>query len=167
MTDPIEIPLPSVAETQRFGRALGLHLEAGDLVSLVGEFGAGKTTLTRGIALGLGVDPSTRIVSPTFVLLCIYRGRVPLFHYDIQRLPDASEVYDLDWDTASEGVVVVEWGDRTAGFKGLDHLELQMKPGAGPEARRIYAVAHGERSKRLLGVVLQSLGPAGGETEKH
>lgn len=159
--------LDSVDATRRFGRAVGEHAREGDLLSLVGDFGAGKTTLTRGIALGLGVDPATRVVSPTFVLLCIYAGRIPLFHYDIQRLPDASEVYDLDWDTASQGVVVVEWGDRAAGFKGLDHLELRMCSGDPPESRRLDWVVHGDRSKTWMDDVLQSFARTGPETESR
>lgn len=154
MTD--ELRLDSREETIRFGRALGAELGRGDLVSLVGDFGAGKTTLTRGIALGLGVDPRTRVPSPTFVLLCIHPGRVPLFHYDIQRLPKATELYDLDWDTAGQGVVVVEWGDRADGFKGCDHLELHLLPGADPDSRLARWIAHGERYKALMEKVLSN-----------
>lgn len=150
-----ELQLNTVEETIRFGRALGAGLERGDLISLVGDFGAGKTTLTRGIALGLWVDPRTRVVSPTFVLLCIHKGRVPLFHYDIQRLPVATELYDLDWDMAVQGVTVVEWGDRVDGFKGCDHLELRLSPGSSEGARTVTGIPHGERFKRLLGKLLQ------------
>ncbi len=145
---PLTLNLPDASETVRLGLLLGAVLDIGDLVSLVGDYGAGKTTLTRGIALGLGVDPATRVVSPTFVLLCIYRGRVPLFHYDLARLPKASELYDLDWDTASQGVVVVEWGDRADGFNGSDHLELQLAPTGG--ARRAMLIPHGVRYQGIM-----------------
>lgn len=149
-----ELPLADAAATRRLGRALGTCVGCGDLISLVGDFGAGKTTLTQGLALGLGVDPKTRVVSPTFVLLCVYAGRMTLFHYDLQRLPKATELYDLDWDTASQGVAVVEWGDRADGFKGCSHLELQLTPAAGG-GRTARFVAHGPRPKALLDMALQ------------
>jgi tRNA threonylcarbamoyladenosine biosynthesis protein TsaE len=141
------VDLPTADDTVGFGRRLGALLLPGDLVSLVGDYGSGKTTMTRGIARGLGVDPATRIVSPTFVLLCIYQGRVPLFHYDIARLPVATELYDLDWDTAGEGVVVVEWGDRADGFKGCDHMELRLE--SAGDGRRLTVLPHGERYEEL------------------
>ena len=99
--------------------------------------------------------PGTRVVSPTFVLLCIYSGRVPLFHYDIQRLPVATELYDLDWDTAVQGVVVVEWGDRADGFKGCEHLELQLSPGADPDGRSLSWISHGKRYNHFMEKVLK------------
>lgn len=93
------------------GRALGGQLIAGDLVLLCGPLGAGKTTLTQGIAQGLGV--TERVTSPTFVIARVHRsGRVPLIHCDAYRLSSIVEIDDLDLEAAmDEAVTVVEWGE--------------------------------------------------------
>lgn len=96
---------------QCLGRALGGLLVAGDLVLLCGPLGAGKTTLTQGIAQGLGV--TGRVTSPTFVIARVHRGgRVPLIHCDAYRLSSIVEIDDLDLEADMAGAVtVVEWGE--------------------------------------------------------
>ena len=91
------------------GAELAAELEAGDLVVLAGELGAGKTTLAQGIAAGLGVRE--RVTSPTFVIAHVHRdGRVPFVHVDAYRLGSVAEVEDLDLDLDAS-VTVVEWGE--------------------------------------------------------
>jgi len=112
-----------------FGRALGRSLRAGDLVLLSGPLGAGKTTLTRGIADGLGVGG--RVSSPTFVLARVHPAGpsgVPLVHVDAYRLGgDLSELDDLDLDADLErSAVVVEWGDGTADRLSSDYLVVRL-----------------------------------------
>jgi tRNA threonylcarbamoyladenosine biosynthesis protein TsaE len=113
------ITLDSVEQTIALGSALGTALRAGDLVILSGALGAGKTTLTKGIAAGMGV--SGRVTSPTFVIARVHRpssddGRsVPLVHVDAYRLAGAVELDDLDLDTDLDGAaVVIEWGEGVA-----------------------------------------------------
>ena len=113
------ITLDSVEQTLALGSALGTALRAGDLVILSGALGAGKTTLTKGIAAGMGV--SGRVTSPTFVIARVHRpssddGRsVPLVHVDAYRLAGAVELDDLDLDTDLDGAaVVIEWGEGVA-----------------------------------------------------
>lgn len=113
------ITLDSVERTLVLGSELGNRLRAGDLVILSGSLGAGKTTLTKGIASGMGV--SGRVTSPTFVIARVHRptaddGRtVPLVHVDAYRLAGAVELDDLDLDTDLDAAaVVIEWGEGVA-----------------------------------------------------
>jgi tRNA threonylcarbamoyladenosine biosynthesis protein TsaE len=105
----------SELETIAVGERLGRTLHAGSTVLLVGDLGAGKTALVRGIAAGLGLDPG-EVSSPTFVLINEYRGRVTLHHVDLYRIEGAA-VDDLGLEEipASGGVLVIEWADRLPG----------------------------------------------------
>jgi tRNA threonylcarbamoyladenosine biosynthesis protein TsaE len=110
----VDVHLADLAATRRLGERLAASLRPGDLVLLSGPLGAGKTSLTQGIAAGLGVQGT--VTSPTFVLARAHRGPLPLLHVDAYRLRDAGpralDLADLDLEDALEdGVVVVEWGD--------------------------------------------------------
>jgi len=120
---------PTPDETMDFGRALGRVLRAGDLVLLAGPLGAGKTTLTRGIADGLGVGG--RVSSPTFVLARVHPAGalgVPLVHVDAYRLGgDLSQLDDLDLDADLErSAIVVEWGEGAAERLSDDYLVVRL-----------------------------------------
>ena len=110
--DRIVVSSGSPAETIALGERLGRAAAAGDLVCLWGDLGAGKTQLTKGIALGLGIGDTVN--SPTFVLMSEYAGRLPLFHVDLYRLADASDALagGLVDDRQADGITVVEWPDR-------------------------------------------------------
>ncbi|HZU19150.1 MAG TPA: tRNA (adenosine(37)-N6)-threonylcarbamoyltransferase complex ATPase subunit type 1 TsaE [Candidatus Dormibacteraeota bacterium] len=106
-----ELVTVSAAETEAAAERLASHLHRGDLVLLVGDLGAGKTTFVRGLARGLG-SPAD-VMSPTFQLVRIYPGRVQLAHVDLYRLADPGELDDLGLDELlEEGAAVVEWGER-------------------------------------------------------
>lgn len=105
--------LAQVEDTVAWGRALASELNAGDIVALVGNLGAGKTHATKGIVAGLGSDDE--VSSPTFTLVHEYvGGRLPAFHFDFYRLDGAQEVLNIAWDDYLDGggVVIVEWADR-------------------------------------------------------
>nr|WP_084145047.1 tRNA (adenosine(37)-N6)-threonylcarbamoyltransferase complex ATPase subunit type 1 TsaE [Amycolatopsis jejuensis] len=128
MVDKVILETPE--DTMAFGRALGAVLRAGDLVLLDGPLGAGKTTLTRGIADGMGVGG--RVSSPTFVLARVHSagaGGVPLVHVDAYRLGgDLTLLDDLDLDTDLErSAVVVEWGEGSAERLSEDHLVVRLE----------------------------------------
>jgi tRNA threonylcarbamoyladenosine biosynthesis protein TsaE len=97
-------------ETRRLGVRLAELLEPGDVLALVGDLGAGKTTFAQGIAKGLGVEEA--VDSPTFTIIKEYRGRLPFYHMDVYRLESPDE--DLGWDEFffGDGVTLVEWADR-------------------------------------------------------
>ncbi|GAB3708092.1 tRNA (adenosine(37)-N6)-threonylcarbamoyltransferase complex ATPase subunit type 1 TsaE [Amycolatopsis oliviviridis] len=120
---------PTPESTMDFGRELGRSLRAGDLVLLAGPLGAGKTTLTRGIADGLGVGG--RVSSPTFVLARVHpagEAGVALVHVDAYRLGgDLSQLDDLDLDTELErSALVVEWGEGAAERLSDDYLVVRL-----------------------------------------
>jgi tRNA threonylcarbamoyladenosine biosynthesis protein TsaE len=107
----------------RAGTLLGLRLRKGDVVLLIGELGAGKTTFVRGVARGTG--SRSDVASPTFQLVRIYPGRLQLAHVDLYRVENNSELRDLGLDElADRGAVVVEWGDRLE-VEGAAVIELE------------------------------------------
>jgi tRNA threonylcarbamoyladenosine biosynthesis protein TsaE len=102
----------SEEETELLGERLGSRLEPGSTLLLFGDLGAGKTTLVRGIAKGLGIEPE-EVNSPTFVLINEYRGRLTMYHVDLYRIEGpAIDELGLEELSASGGVVVIEWADR-------------------------------------------------------
>ncbi len=131
----------SETQTVALGRWLAAHLKPGDVIALVGELGAGKTRLVRGLAEGLGIAPD-RTHSPTYVLANVYEreSEAPLAHVDAYRLHGAGELEDLGWDRLDDGksIVVVEWADRLGGTLGsaerLFHILIEH---VGVEERRI------------------------------
>lgn len=129
---PTTVTLPTPEDTQEVGRRLGAVLKAGDLVILTGDLGAGKTTFTQGLGVGLGVRGP--VTSPTFVIARVHPSLVegpPLVHVDAYRLGDAAELDDLDLDTdLDEAVTVVEWGSGLAEALSNDRLELTLERAA-------------------------------------
>lgn len=117
----------SPEDTQAFASALASALRSGDLVLLIGEIGAGKTTFAQGFGNGLGV--SELITSPTFVLLRTYKGRVPMHHADIYRLDHLQEVIDLGlMELLDEGgIALMEWGDLASPVLPRDRFEIQLR----------------------------------------
>jgi len=116
------------AQTQRFGARLGLLLEAGDVLLLEGDLGAGKTVLAQGVAQGLAVDDP--VTSPTFTLIHEYQGRLPLYHVDLYRLgghADAAAIGLEDY-IYGHGVTLVEWPDRATRLLPPDHLSIALRP---------------------------------------
>ena len=108
------ITTQSDQDTIRVGQEVGRLLLEGDIIGLAGELGSGKTWLTKGIALGLGVNPKTIVTSPSFTLVNEYRGRATLFHVDVYRLGSLDEALSagIEETIYSGGVVVLEWADR-------------------------------------------------------
>lgn len=108
----IALATKSPEETQELGAAVADALQPGDVVLLIGDMGAGKTTFVKGLGAALGVTEP--ITSPTFVLLHTYQGRMPLHHADLYRLDQLDEVVDLGIAELLEegGIALVEWADR-------------------------------------------------------
>ena len=115
--------------TEELGVSLAHHLLPGDFIALHWELGAGKTRFAGGIAKGLGVDPAVPVTSPTYTLLNIYQGRIPLYHFDLYRLRGDDDVVDLGFTDyfSGEGVSLVEWPERLQAELPPGRLEIFMK----------------------------------------
>ncbi|KFA88439.1 tRNA (adenosine(37)-N6)-threonylcarbamoyltransferase complex ATPase subunit type 1 TsaE [Archangium violaceum] len=140
----------SPEETHRLGLKLGQVLQPGDFVGLVGDLGAGKTHLVRGVAEGAGVSRS-EVASPTFAIVYPYRGRLPLYHADLYRLADYDELYAtgfLDL-VGGDGAVLVEWLDRIPQAAPREFLRITLRD-AGEDSRELVAEAWGPRPAELL-----------------
>lgn len=133
-------------QMRELGRRLAGCLRAGDLVLLSGPLGAGKTTFTQGLAVGLGIEEP--VLSPTFVLARVHRGGVlPLVHADAYRLADAADaralIDDLDLDADLEqSVTVVEWGEGVAEQLSDQRVTVRIEPVGEGERRRVQIVAN-------------------------
>lgn len=145
-----DLELRGPEATFRAGLLLAPHLEAGDVVGLIGDLGAGKTLLVQGLAKGLFVPVSVRITSPTFSLINEYRGgRLPMVHVDLYRIEEESELQHIGLDEMLEhaGVSAVEWCDR---FQVLpeDHLLVSFSI-PSQDARGLSARGTGPRSTAI------------------
>ncbi len=140
----ITIPLPDLRTTLAMGRYLGETARPGEVITLAGTLGAGKTTLTQAIGQGLQVPESCYITSPTFSLLHEYPGRLPLYHLDLYRLGDETEIEDLGLleYLYGTGLSVIEWPDRLGSLMPEErlHIELSM---VNETARLAEITAHG------------------------
>jgi len=126
----------SVEETIEIGARLAKKLKRGDVVALVGDLGSGKTVLTKGIARGLGVKNERYVNSPTFVIIKEYKGRLPLYHFDLYRL-NRSNVLDLEaYDEYfyGDGVSVIEWADKIR--RSLPAKRIEVKLSVASEGKR-------------------------------
>lgn len=122
----------SPEETQRIGFEIGRSLRVPGVVLLRGALGTGKTTLTRGIALGLGLKDPTLVNSPSFTLVNIYHGDCPIYHVDLYRLEGDRDLYSIGIDDflGNDGVTVVEWSERLSAT--IDQaLEIEIEDGGG------------------------------------
>lgn len=143
----------SVAETEALGRRLGESLHTGDVVSLIGPLGAGKTRLVKGIAAGMGVADLRQVNSPTFVIVQEYAGRTGLIHVDAYRLRSVEDLLAIGFDEFAErGAVVIEWADKVSPILPADRLEIHLVP-TGETSRRLILSARGPASGRLLAAV--------------
>ena len=135
----------NIAEMYELGASLGKDLKAGDLVLLSGPLGAGKTALTQGIGLALGIE---NVTSPTFVISRIHPGKIPLVHVDAYRLQgDSTAIFD-DLDLESylpTSITVVEWGEGLADRLADQYLEIKIEFGESDDQRLVSIFSHGQR----------------------
>jgi tRNA threonylcarbamoyladenosine biosynthesis protein TsaE len=147
----------SVEATRDLAHAVSSLARAGDVIVLAGDLGAGKTAFVQGFGRGLGVPD--RITSPTFTLVHVYDGRLPVHHLDVYRLEQLSEALDLGLPEMLDegGVVLIEWGDAILPVLPHDFLEVRLTFGAGDDDRyvafRPVGAAWAPRADALAGVL--------------
>jgi tRNA threonylcarbamoyladenosine biosynthesis protein TsaE len=141
--------LRNLEETALFARKLGNELEAGDVILLVGDLGAGKTTLTKGIAKALGIEDM--IKSPTYTIVREYLdGRIPLYHMDVYRVTEGIEELGLEEYFEGDGISVVEWGNLLDVETPENYLQITLKRTEVEEERELTLLPVGSRFTQLV-----------------
>jgi tRNA threonylcarbamoyladenosine biosynthesis protein TsaE len=137
-------------ETVALGERLGKMLQPGDVIALTGNLGAGKTTITKGIAIGAGVE--TEISSPTFTLIHEHRGRLPFYHVDLYRLESEHLVPDIGIEEYiyGAGATIIEWSERMGSLLPETSLLIRLTADGDTE-RRIELSSASERWTKVIG----------------
>lgn len=146
----MKITTNSTDETIKLGKKIGQHLKSGDVLGLIGDLGTGKTTLVKGIAAGLNINEQ-EVSSPSFTLIKEYRGKIPLYHFDLYRLDKVEDIALLGMDEYlfDDGACVIEWAEK---MKMLlpDYLQINLIV-SGENKRELEFTAHAKRYVKLLG----------------
>lgn len=155
MKKTVTLILKSLQETVELGIGIGKIAEPGDVITMEGNLGGGKTTLTQAIGKGIEVPPSYYITSPTFSLLHEYPGRIPLYHMDLYRLGNKEEIEDLGFDEFlygnSNGLTVIEWPDRLGDLMPENRLHIDLAfSDQNENARTATLTAYGQNSLKYL-----------------
>lgn len=144
-----ELVLPTADDTARIGAALAKVVAAGDVIALYGQLGAGKTSLVRALARGLGVAADEPVVSPTFVLIREYEGsELRLYHIDAYRLHDAAELIDAGLIELREdpiGLIAIEWADRAPQIVPDDAWRITLSH--APNDQRHVRISHPDQGR--------------------
>ena len=145
----IEIITHSPEETQAVGIRLSRCLKRGDAVCLSGTLGAGKTLLVQGIAEGFGIGEN--VTSPTFTIMHVYEGDLPLYHFDLYRLDFPAQLFDIGFDeyVYADGVALIEWADKFPDNMPEECLWLEIKT-IGASERQIIIKAAGAHYQDIL-----------------
>ena len=133
----MEIQTNSAAETEALGARIGAKLKGGEILALFGGMGMGKTAFTRGLARGLGVEGEAS--SPTFALVHEYRGRIPLYHFDMYRVTSWDDLYSTGFFDylGAGGALVIEWSENIEGALPQGAARISFRQGESPESRII------------------------------
>lgn len=139
--EKLYINLDSPSQTLKFGKKIGESACAGDVICLDGDLGAGKTTLTQAIAVGLEVPAEYYVTSPSFNIFHEYPGRIALYHMDFYRLNSSDEILEMGLDEYFflSGLTVIEWSERAVDILPENRLSMYLK-NMGNEQRQ--AVCH-------------------------
>lgn len=138
-------------ETKAFAQKVGRSLKKGDGLALIGDFGSGKTTFVKGLALGLGLIKKDYVCSPSFVILKIYRARVPIYHFDLYRLNNPRDFFDIGFGefVDGNGVYVIEWAEKMKSFLPKNTLVINFKI-LGLKKRKLCFSSYKEGHEKLL-----------------
>jgi len=152
--DPPRVDFDLADETRTVdlaGRIAGV-CGVGDVIGLSGDLGVGKTVFARAFIWAYLGRPE-EVLSPTFTLLQTYGeyGATPVHHFDLYRLTDASETFELGFDEAlADGVTLIEWPDRIDGLLPGNRLDIELRQGLQPDSRRARLTGHGFWRTRLV-----------------
>lgn len=139
------------AEMKRLGEKLGGILRGGEIIELIGDVGAGKTTLTKGIAKGLGIDEDVQ--SPSFTISRVYDARdgLTLAHYDFYRLQDAGVMANELYETlhTPTAITIIEWANIVSGVLPAERLSIHISP-LSEEGRKVELKASGEKATKIM-----------------
>lgn len=118
----------SIDDTYAAAALLAMQLKRGDVVCLSGDLGSGKTTFTQGLAKALKIDPR-KVCSPTFVILNIYEGKMPLFHFDLYRLERPEDIHGIGYEEFfyGQGIAVVEWPERLGSLMPKEYWSVILE----------------------------------------
>ncbi|MFP4472872.1 MAG: tRNA (adenosine(37)-N6)-threonylcarbamoyltransferase complex ATPase subunit type 1 TsaE [Candidatus Omnitrophota bacterium] len=150
----------SAQKTRNVGRQAARCLRAGDILCFFGDLGSGKTTLIKGLAQGLGIAPD-QVSSPTFVLMNIYdQAALPVYHFDLYRLENSDQLYDLGYDEFlyGNGVAVIEWSEHFGPLLPAERLDVVLTH-KGEDRREICLTPHGDRGCDLYDRICQEVSP--------
>lgn len=141
----------STLETIRIGKRIGRLLKVGDVVALVGELGAGKTQLIKGLAAGVGIGNPTYISSPSFTLINEYPGKIPFYHIDLFRLEREKEAEELGLEDYFQGggITAIEWADKIPSLLPKEMLLIHIVY-TGKNTRSIEIRGKGKRYQKIL-----------------
>jgi tRNA threonylcarbamoyladenosine biosynthesis protein TsaE len=147
----VVIQSKSASETIRIGRKIGRILQPGDVIALVGELGAGKTQLIKGLAAGTGVRSPRYVSSPSFTLINEYEGRSPFYHIDLYRLETEKEAQELGLEEyfTGRGMTAIEWADKIPSLLPREILWINIDY-TGKNTRSIEIIPKGQRYEELL-----------------
>ncbi len=125
-------------ETKKIAAALASDIRSGDILLLHGNLGAGKTVFARSLIRTLSDAPELEVPSPTFTLVQTYEAKdFHLWHFDLYRLEDPEEIYELGWEEAlSDGIVLVEWPERLGTLKPARYLDIHISTGENDDQQR-------------------------------
>ena len=146
----LEVCTQNLEQTHALGEKIGSAARKNMVFLLDGDLGAGKTTLTQGIAKGLGIRRN--VTSPTFTILKIYQGRMPLYHIDAYRLEGTVQDLGFEELMEDEGLTVIEWAEYVSWLIPEEYMKVTITL-LEEDSRRFVFEAHGEQYEKLLEVI--------------
>lgn len=146
----MQIITNSPEETIKLGQKLSRYLKPQDIIALFGNLGSGKTTLVKGIGSGLGVKKK-EVNSPSFVLVKEYKGRLPIYHFDLYRIKNIKQIYGLGYEEYffNQGVSVIEWAERAKKLLPKEYLAIKLFV-KGKNKRLLKFIPYGRRYQKLI-----------------
>lgn len=146
----IKIKTKSPEETEKIGYNIGKALKGSEIICMIGDLGAGKTTMTKSLAAGLDIEDY--ITSPTFTIVNEYAGRLKLYHFDVYRIGDVEEMYDLGYEEYfySDGVCIIEWSNLIEEILPKERLIIEINRGQDEDIREITIKPIGKKYEDIV-----------------